>query len=84
MTTIYYKQLQLKKEMLEEIKHINYDLLHPDCMAWGTMTVDDAEDGFLGKNEFYDEWGTKSFNILWCIKDIKPDKYVTEWYGLED
>lgn len=89
MTTEYKKQLALKKEMLEEIEDINFDLVHVDSSIWtidgSPVSVDEAEDGFLNKNILYGDWGNKSFNILHYIQLEKPDRYISVmksyWYS---
>ena len=81
MSTEYNKQLALKKEMLEEIEDINFDLLHPSIVSptGSSIPVDECEDGFLGKNEWYEEWGDKSWNILNYIQLEKPSRYISVW-----
>ena len=53
-----------KLPYIDELNDINYDLTHPDIMVWGVMTVDEAEASFIPGGEYYDDWGTKSYNIL--------------------
>ena len=72
------KQMQLKTAMLKEIQTINDYLLHPDSMCWGKMTPEEADNVFNDVNdELYEEWGNKSFNILYYIDHLKSDEIVT-------
>ena len=52
------------KKVMDRLNYINYEITHPDPMAWGSMTVDECEASFLPDGEYYEEWGTKSENIL--------------------
>ena len=59
------------KKVMDEIDAINYDLTHPDSMAWGMMTIDECEASFLPDGFYYDDWGDKSMNILHYISESK-------------
>ena len=53
---------------LDAITAYHYDLTHPDEMAWGRMTAEEADNIFNQygdyDKEMYDEWGTHSQNML--------------------
>ena len=62
----------LKKRLCEELEMINDELLEPDEMAWGKLTREECENGFLDiDHELHEEWGTKSFNILHFISALR-------------
>ena len=59
------------KLVVNAINNYNDILLNPDSMCWGKMTKEDADDAFNDETcDLHDDWGTKSFNMLWLIKDL--------------
>ena len=71
MTTELQQHKKKLNKSLDIITDINYDLLHPCSMAWGVLSVDEAENAFNNINEsLWEEWGNKSYNILFNIEQM--------------
>jgi len=67
--TTFTSQQQFTK-VVKSINFYNDILLHPCRIVWGEMSVEEADDAFNDvNNELHDEWGVKSMNLLYYIKD---------------
>ena len=72
-------------DCINAINKLNYDLLNIDPKdIWGKMTPEQADDSFNnvenGEN-WYEEWGTKSFNMLVNIADEIAEAKRPPWLG---
>ena len=64
---VYDEDKELFQNTINELKSIREELLHPEEMAWGAMSEEEADDTFnnvAGDDSHYDEWGNISKNIL--------------------
>tara|TARA_R110001606_G_scaffold321668_1_gene468574 strand:+ start:675 stop:893 length:219 start_codon:yes stop_codon:yes gene_type:complete len=67
--------MNLEKEQfnvcMKHLETLNFELLHPDVMAWGQFSEEEADDIYNddARNE---EWGNKSFGLLYWISAL-PD-----------
>ena len=56
-------------DLVNEINNLNDSVLNVDKSIWGAMTTEEVDNTYNNKNsKWYDDWGNKSFNILFNIK----------------
>jgi len=68
------------KNVVEELNSLNEELLKPCVMIWGRMTPEEADDTFNniqphhGDYNHYNDWGNKTYNILFNIDQNKEEE----------
>ena len=56
-------------DLVNEINNLNDSVLNVDKSIWGAMTTEEVDNTYNNENsKWYDDWGNKSFNILFNIE----------------